>query len=231
MGDLYKNPPLVEAVFEIRFPAELSIDAKKDEYYSKIRNEFPIISFQPPTISDPYQLRAILLKDSKHEKAIQFTMNRFSFHQYNYLGFNMFKKGVLKYIRMFIEHYNINLINRTGLRYVDHIPILKENGSIPLKRYLNFGYKTPISIPENYEDLLTMLLLNMNDGKLRLLIQYLKIPKQIETELLILDFDYFYEGKFPITDIEAKLDESHKHTKQVFEDLITDEYKTIMNKE
>lgn len=33
--------PLVEVIFEIRFPAELSIECKKDEYYEKIRNDYP----------------------------------------------------------------------------------------------------------------------------------------------------------------------------------------------
>src|SRR5574341_237485 len=232
MSQLYKNPPLIEAVFEIRFPPELSIEAKRDKYYNKIKSEFPEIN--PPLIlSTPevYALKSYLFRDRLREKAIQYTINRFSFHRYKYLGFNAFKEEALGYIRMFIEHYGINFINRTGLRYVDHIPILKEEGFVPLKRYLNFGYKAPSSIPDKYEGLNTLLLLRLNEGRLRILIQYLKLAEEKEKEVLILDFDYFYEGEFPIFDIEKKLDESHKHTKQIFEDLITEEYKAIMNKE
>ena len=37
----YPNSPLVEVVFEIRFPDEPSVDCKRDVFYEKIRGSFP----------------------------------------------------------------------------------------------------------------------------------------------------------------------------------------------
>ena len=36
--EIYKNAPLIETVFEIRFPAELTIECNRDKLYEEIRN-------------------------------------------------------------------------------------------------------------------------------------------------------------------------------------------------
>jgi len=35
--EIYKNVPLVETVFEIRFPVELAIECNRDKLYKKIK--------------------------------------------------------------------------------------------------------------------------------------------------------------------------------------------------
>ncbi|MGB8657691.1 MAG: TIGR04255 family protein [Candidatus Zixiibacteriota bacterium] len=157
MSELYKNSPLVESVFEIRFPPELSIECRKDEYYDQIRNEFPEINLPLVDSPEPYAMRNYLFRDSKKEKGIQFSINKCSFHRYAYFGFNQFKVEALKYLRLFAERFKIQTLNRVGLRYVNHIPILREDGVIPLDKFLNFGYKIPKSIPEKYDFLHTVL--------------------------------------------------------------------------
>lgn len=231
MSKLYKNPPLVESVFEIRFPPELAIECRKDEYYDKIRSEFPEINLPLPDSPEPYPMRNYLFRDSKKEKGIQFSINKCSFHRYKYLGFSQFKEETLRYLGLFAEKFRIQTLYRTGLRYVNHIPILREDGVIPLGKFLNFGYKTPKSIPEAYDFLHTVLFVKLGDGSLRVLIQYRKLPDEKETEIIILDFDYFFEGNLEFSKIESYIDESHKHTKQIFEDLIKDYYKRIMDME
>lgn len=231
MGELYKNAPLVEAVFEIRFPPELSIETKRDEFYNKIRMEFPEINLPLVSDQEPYALKTYLFKDSKREKGVAYSINKFSYHCYKYYGFARFKEESLKYMKMFFEHFKIRDLDRTGLRYVNHIPIVTEGGVIPIERYLNFGYKLPDSIPEKYNLLHTVIFVKSGKGNLRVLIQYLKRPDPLQTEIILLDFDYFLEGKLSVSDIETYLNESHQHTKKIFEDLTTDEYKIIMSKE
>ena len=231
MGELYKNAPLVEAVFEIRFPPELSIETKRDEFYNKIRMEFPEINLPLVSDQEPYALKTYLFKDSKREKGVAYSINKFSYHCYKYYGFERFKEESLKYMKMFFEHFKIRDLDRTGLRYVNHIPIVTEGGVIPIERYLNFGYKLPDSIPEKYNLLHTVIFVKSGKGNLRVLVQYLKRPDPLQTEIILLDFDYFLEGKLSVSDIETYLNESHQHTKKIFEDLTTDEYKIIMSKE
>ncbi len=231
MGKLYKNSPLVESVFEIRFPPELAIECRKDEYYNKIRNEFPEVNLPLADTPEPYPLKNYLFRDSRREKGIQFSVNKCSFHRYKYSGFAEFKEQALRYLRMFAEKFGIEVLHRTGLRYVNHIPILREDGVIPLGKYLNFGYRMPKSIPEQYDFLHTVLFAKIGDGALRMLIQYKRLPDEMQTEVIALDFDYFYEGNLHFSEIETYMNESHKYTKKIFEDLVTDHYRRIMDQE
>lgn len=231
MSELYKNPPLTEAVFEITFPPELSIETKRDEFYKKIRNEFPEINLPLQTDQEPYPLKNYLFRDTKREKGIAYSINKFSYHRYKYYGFATFKEENLKYLNMFAEYFGIRNLERTGLRYVNHIPILSEDGVIPIERYLHFGYKMPNSIPEKYSLLHTVVFVKLGEGNLRILIQYQKLPDALQSEIILLDFDYFLEGKLSFSNIETYLDDSHKHTKKIFEDLTTEEYKIIMRQE
>lgn len=221
----------MESVFEIRFPPELTIECRKDEYYEQIRAEFPEINLPLVDSPEPCPMRNYLFRDSKREKGIQFSINKCSFHRYKYLGFKQFKEEALRYLGLFTERFRIQTLYRTGLRYVNHIPILREDGVIPLGKYLNFGYRTPESIPKTYDFLHTVLFINLGDGSLRILIQYKKLPDEKETEIIILDFDYFFEGNLNFSEVQKYIDESHKHTKSIFEDLITDEFRKIMDME
>jgi len=51
MSKLYKNPPSIDAVFEIRFSAELSIECQRDRFYERIRNDYPQI-FVPIVVGE-----------------------------------------------------------------------------------------------------------------------------------------------------------------------------------
>jgi uncharacterized protein (TIGR04255 family) len=71
----------------------------------------------------------------------------------------------------------------------------------------------------------------LGEGSLRVLIQYRKLQDEKETEIIILDFDYFFESNLEFSKIETCIEESHKHTKAIFEELITEYYRKIMDME
>lgn len=47
-------------------------------------------------------------------------------------------------------------------------------------------------------------------------------------EAILFDFDYAKEKNLVIDHVEQYLEESHTHTKRVFEELITDEYRSYL---
>lgn len=231
MGKVYKNAPLKAVVFEIRFPAELSIETKRAEFFNNIKNDFPNL-FVP--VVDPAEAIALKPYEFKSEdlrKMIGFSINRFLFHTIDYSrGFELFEEECLKHITLFLEYFNIRNINRTGLRYVNHIPIIRRNGIIPIKEYLNFGFELPKTIPPEPELFHTVLVTRVGDGKLRILVQYQQLDRN--TEVIVLDFDYYYEGVLNAADFPLYLANSHKHIKeQVFMNLISDNYRKILEKE
>jgi len=228
MSRLYKNPPLIEAIFEIRFPAELSIECQRDRFYEKIRNVYPQI-FVPIVVGESPSLKSYEFRSSEGKKIIRCSINRFSIHTNKYEGFAKFEEDCLKYIQLFTKLYNITSLKRTGLRYINHIPIVRIEGCIPIQKYLKFGYPLPSDLGLNKFELFdTTFITKIGEGKLRLLARYLEVPSAPQREFILLDFDYYYEGELRTGKILDYLRKSHTHTKRIFEDIISDEYKMVM---
>lgn len=226
MTQIYPNSPLVEIVFEIRYPADLSIKCNIDKYANRIKNTFPIIISYPELSAHLYEF-----SNNQNTEKVKVGVDRFSYHAKEYnKGFESFKKKALQRVNEFIEIYKINSLIRTGLRYINHIPIVKVDGCIPLDRYLNFDYKLPItgSMPDKYELLHTILVVKVGEGKLRIVIEYKEKQDLVNSEILVLDFDYFLTGQMESSGVSSYLKESHSHTKKIFEDLITDGYRRVM---
>lgn len=224
MGNEFKKAPVIEAVFEIRFPAELSIECRRDEYYEEIRKTYSNISLPVIDSPEPNALRAYRFETEDKTSLIQFSINRFSFHSRNYKIFNEFSSETLKYLELFCNHYKISQLKRTGLRYINHIPIEMKQDVIPLSKYLKFGYNLPNTIPENLELFHTILLTKMGNGKLRILIASQEKLEPLGKNAIILDFDFFFEGELDIKNIKDYLEKSHIYTKSTFESLLSDEY-------
>lgn len=225
MNEIYKNAPLIEAVFEIRFPAEISIKCKTDLFYNQIKASFPLLAMHPPGAPHIYDF----LNKEKNE-IIRIGLDRISYHAKKYDGgFNKFQEDALKYPYSFINTYNIEKVSRTGLRYVNHIPIVKIDGAVPLEKYINFGYKLPSKdIPDKFELLNTILVVKIDGGKLKILLETKEMSDITKTEVLVLDFDFMFSGKLDVKNIVEYIAESHKHTKAIFEDLVSEEYKKVM---
>jgi uncharacterized protein (TIGR04255 family) len=225
MSEIYKNAPLIEAIFEIRFPAEISIKCKTDLFYNKIKANFPLLAMLPPGASHIYDF----LNKEKNE-IIRVGLDRISYHAKKYEGgFSKFQEDALKYLYCFIDTYQIGKIRQTGLRYVNHIPIVKIDGVIPLEKYINFGYRLPSkNIPNKFELLNTILVVRIDGGKLKILIEAKQMPDITKTDILVLDFDFMFFEKLDVKKIVEYIAESHGHTKAIFEDLISEEYKKVM---
>lgn len=231
MSKLYKNPPLIEAVFEIRFPAELSIECQRDKFYEKIRKDYPQI-FVPIVMGESPSLKSYEFKSSDGREILRCSINSFSIHTNKYRGFAKFEEDCLKYIKIFIGLFNITSLKRTGLRYINHIPIIKIEGCIPIEKYLKFGYHLPNNIQSNkFEIFHTIVVSKIEYGKLQLTTQYLEIPNAPHTEFILLDFDYYFEGELKTNKISDCLKKSHEYTKKIFEDIISDDYKKVMDEE
>ncbi|MHA2315402.1 MAG: TIGR04255 family protein [Candidatus Hermodarchaeia archaeon] len=99
--DVYKNAPLVETVFEIRFPGEPALECKRDKLYEKIRNIYPKV-LVPKCIEG----RAIALDPYKFEKedgtsGIMVTINKIAIFTRKYERFALFKQEAMRLFSIF----------------------------------------------------------------------------------------------------------------------------------
>jgi uncharacterized protein (TIGR04255 family) len=231
MTEIFKNAPLVQAIFEVRFSGEPAIESRRHEFYDLVRSEFPKVYVPTVQAGEAPSLKPYTYKNEKESDELNVGLNRFSFITLDYPGYQSFRGRFLKYFVPFRQIYGLSKLNRTGLRYVNHIPVLREKGMIPLSNFLNFGYKLPPSIPEEIESLGTFLTVTIGDGHLRIVISHEELQDPTRSEVIALDFDYFLDQDLVADRVEQYLDKSHEHTKKIFVDLVSEKYLQVMRGE
>ncbi|MFH1230854.1 MAG: TIGR04255 family protein [Planctomycetota bacterium] len=228
--EVYKNSPLAETVFEIRFPGEPVIECRRDKFYERIRDTYPNV-FVPNAVEgkamalEPYGFET---KDGSC--GIRLAINKIAFYCKKYEGFDAFKKESLRIFSLFEDVFKIKTISRTGLRYINFIPYTKENDLIPLKNYLTVELLLPKSLPSDFKNLGIIFTSKMGEGIITTRIEPERSADMLQ-EVIILDFDYARTGDLEFSQISKYLDDSHKHTKIMFESLIADGYRKFMQGE
>ncbi len=225
---IYPKAPLVETVFEIRFPGNPSVECHRDEVYQEFQAAFPVVKTPvkiPPGSSlaaAPYQFQS---EDGKN--TIMISINVLAYSTKAYEGFDIFKKQAMQLINFFGKRFKIGNLKRTGLRYINVMPFVRENGAIPVSRFLNMGVNLPRSVPNTFKDFALVFNSIMKNGLLTTRIDS-ATDAATSAEALVVDFDYAKEKEISLDSVEKYMDESHHETKAFFEELITTEYKKLM---
>lgn len=230
-NEIYKNAPLIETVFEVRFPVELSIECNRDKLYNKIRSIYskvllPVIVTGKAIAFEPYRFES-----ADGNNGIMLSIDKLSFYSKKYEGFNFFEKETMRVFSIFEELFKIQKLRRVGLRYINFIPFIRENDIIPIENYLNIKIIFPNSIKTDFKNLSLIFVSQIKEGgDLTTRIES-AISNDKKQEGIILDFDYAQQGDLYFSQIDKYLKESHNTTKYIFEQLITDNYKKVMRGE
>jgi uncharacterized protein (TIGR04255 family) len=225
--DIYPNSPLVEVVFEIRFPGEPRIECKRDIFYEKCRESFPNVLVPSLKAGDFPALEPYRFESEDKLSGMMIAINKFAYYVRKYPGFIQFKKEALKWVTEFGKIFEISKLNRTGLRYINIISFSREVGLIPLDRFLKIGLDLPKVFPNNFENLSLVFISKTDGGAITTKIESIIAPDRSH-EAILLDFDYAKGKTLILGTVEQYVEESHAHTKRVFEELIADEYRQYL---
>jgi len=230
MHEIYPKPPLIETIFEIKFSGEPSIDCQKDKFFNKIRKDYPKLMVPRAKEGVAIALEPYLFEKEDASYSIGLSLNKLFLSCKKYQGFQVFKKEVLRVFAIFDDTFKvISVLNRTGLRYINIIPFAREKGLIPLTSFLNINIALPKSIPPVFKNIGISFVSQKDGGNITTRIEPAIAPDK--SEAIILDFDYAKEGQLFFQSIEQYIEESHKHTKHFFEELVTEDFKKIMRGE
>lgn len=229
-NEVYQNAPLVEAIFEIRFPVEPAIECNRDKFYEKIRKIYPKV-----LVPKSFKGRAAALEPYKFERedntsGVMLSINNLAVYTRKYEKFALFQKETMEMLSIFQGLFKIQNLDRIGLRYINIIPLTRENNIIPIQSYLNIHVSLPKSIPTDFKSLNIIFVSQTKVGTITTRIEPV-ISQDQTKEVFILDFDYAKKDNLKFDLIEKYLNESHNHTKYLFEELITEEYKKVMRGE
>jgi len=225
--EVYPRAPIVEAVFEVRFPGEPKIDCHRDQFFEVVRSEYPNVfvpALQPasfPALS-PYHFRR---PDGAAE--ILVALNRLAFVSRRYTGYAEFRATALDVFSKFQGLFNLGPLNRTGLRFVNLIPYARENGLIPVDRFLNLSLQLPAGLEYKPVNISLVFATELDGGQLTTKLEAVQDETKIQ-EALVLDFDYAKVRDLTFDQVFDYLDESHTETKRFFESLITPGFRQWM---
>jgi len=229
-NETYKNAPLVETIFEIRFSEEPAIECNRDKFYEKIRDVYSKVLVPMSSEGKAMALEPYKFERNDGTNGIMLSITKMAVYCKKYEGFKLFKKEAMRIFSIFEELFKIQKLNRTGLRYINIIPFMREKNVIPIKNYLNIKIDLPKSISTNFKNLNIIFVSQTKGGSITTRIEPAISHDQTQ-EAIILDFDYAKEEGLNFGSINKYLDESHQHTKYLFEELITDDYKKVMRGE
>jgi uncharacterized protein (TIGR04255 family) len=219
----YPNAPLIEAVFEIRFPGEPAIECHRDKFFEEIRSEFGNVwvpnlrEGQAPALV-PYHF-----KTNDGFGSVLTAISRFAYSTRKYDGFESFRRESLRLIELFAKTYNIGKLNRTGLRYTNAIRFVAQDSKLPLSDYLNLGLNLPDVFPGEFQKLELAFVSGVKGGTITTRIGQME-AKDGSGDAILLDFDFAKETDLNINYIASYLDESHGQTKAFFESVLTESY-------
>ena len=223
-NEIYKKSPLIEAVFEIRFNPMLSIESCRDKFHDKVKDVFPDVAI-PKSNQEPY-----IFAKRDQSWTILLSQTLFAVSCKKYEGFQIYKKECLRLNSIFSNLFKTDKLVRSGLRYVNIIPFTREAGIIPLKNYLNIEIGLPKAIPATFKAASLIFISQLEKGSITTRVEPVMSPDQTQ-EALILDFDYAKDADLSFKNLDSYLEESHTHTKALFEGLVTDKYRAIMRGE
>lgn len=228
--EVYPRAPLIEAVFEARFPGEPKIECQRDQFFDAIRTEYPHV-FVPslhlgsfPALS-PYHFRR---SDGSAEVLV--ALNRFAFVSRKYVGYADFRTSSLDLFRKFQALFKIGPVNRTGFRFVNVIPFTREAGLIPIERFLNLSLQLPPGLESKPVNISLVFTTELDGGQLTTKLEAVQDETKTQ-EALVLDFDYAKVQDLTFDKVSEYLDESHAETKRFFESLITPGFREWMRGE
>jgi uncharacterized protein (TIGR04255 family) len=230
-NEIYPNAPLVEAIFEIRFPGEPAVECRRDEFFELIRSQYGVVFVPKIKSGQSPALEVYHFKSEDGRTSVMTAINRFSFSTKKYEGYRWFRDEALRLIRLFSEKFKIVKLNRTGLRYLNVIPFVRgKEGTSPLRNFLNVDISLPPALSKDFRDVDLAFTSKTPGGSITTNIGPL-MSNDGTQESILLDFDFAKENDLHIRNIEQYLDESHQRTKEMFEQIITEEYRKYVKGE
>lgn len=225
--EVYPKAPLSEVVFEIQFPGEPAVECHRDELFEFVRSSLPVVRVPEVSAERNFKFRTYQFASSDGAFTVMAGINQLGYSSKKYMGYADFKNQLIPIFHFFCERFKIQNFRRVGFRYINAIPFTRENGLIPLSRYLKSKFILSPSIPDHFDQCSIALVQNLEKGKILTRIETMT-DKNLKDEALLLDFDYFKTENLKAPQLDEYLEESHSQAKAFFENIITDQYREFI---
>ena len=220
-----ESPPLVEVVCQVRFPAILSIASETPaKFQERIREKFPLFEIEqgvriempsPGSSSAPHITPATNMyrfRSSDGDSQVSLAADFYAVSTSAYRGWPEFADALSLATHAAQEVYRPSHASRIGLRYVNQLTC-ENTGSRSAEELVQFPREELTSLLRSSawslpERMVTELLLSSDEGngKLKLRVAFTQAD---ESPVLVLDFDYYQEGRLGMNDVMTRAEAYH----------------------
>lgn len=229
-NELYPNSPLGEVVVEVRFDGEISVETKRDLFFDKIRGQYPTV-WVPKAVQGGFPaLQAYQFEKPDRKSGVGLALNRLSYYEREYRGHEVFVAEFMRLTGYLQSLYGIKKLNRIGWLYVNVIPIVRESGFLPIKRYFNFGMTLGSLVVNPFKQLNLEWHIPAESGDILCRLSNVLVQPSGE-EALKLDIDSFHmfdQDRLPIDSLQDYVRDAHRRARACFESLVTEEYRDYL---
>lgn len=234
MGRRYANPPIAEAVCEIRFTPDQKWDFTiAGLLYEKVKSEFPSKGKAALGAGDRpmAELAVFSTEDTKTSIRVGSQLPILSImKQKPYSTWNEFKpqiEGAYKELRA-IEGFEVKGITRIGLLYVNLIEIPQK--SVKLGDYFEYAPYLGEKLPKEQRSFLLGSEFNFSEGRDVCRVQLASmVPSKPENFSVRLDLDYYVAQPQAISpdEVIVWVESAHAKLEELFEGCITDKTREL----
>jgi uncharacterized protein (TIGR04255 family) len=242
----YKNPPIVEAVCELRFELEAVPDQSVIEaIFEALKSKFPEKK-KPTQQQIQFELN---IKEKKEEfkhsshpfdqffsadgkDLVQINKGVISIHRLRpYQSWEVFSETIRLVLETYRKSVRIKSLQRIGLRYINRIEI--PAATFNEEDYFHWRPTTPDGIPKDVSSFIVGAVFPFEGGRDSVkaqLVSELPVPI-VDKSPFILDVDYSLgsPGTIEEKDIEEWLVNAHNHIIAIFESVSTEKAKLLFN--
>lgn len=243
----YENSPLIEVIFQLRFPTILSINSSLPaDFQEQIRVEFPFFyeqleqqnEFLINSQIDSAQIRKIgenknynfISYDQKSK--VNLTPSCISISTRNYIQWEVFKRQIEFIIPLFESIYKPSFYTRIGLRYVD--AITRSGLNLSEKKWTELIQPHILGmITQEYEDGIKSYVseieyeTQISDVFSKSHFELVHVNNNPELSFLI-DCDYFTQNITHLSEMNKVADQLHTASSHFIQTAITDELSKAM---
>ena len=227
----YKNPPLIEAVCEIRF-AEAGVPASliPGRYYEKIKGEYPTIEARRgigiQTEGEQLAMTTegvAVFRNPSANRLVQIGQGMIAINQLPpYSDYAAFRREIEARLADYRAAVEPKKLKRIGLRYINRLTIPDSQG---MDAVLNIGFKIPKGFPEGPRPYLLRLEFPYQAGRDRLILIITRAPDKEKGIGVMLDLDYVLVRSEHVeeTKILEWVDTAHDAIEDAFHKSVTKE--------
>ena len=226
------NAPLIEAMFELRFPGEPAVLTTLDQYYDSIRQCFPQVFVPNAQPGIAPALQPWEFKNAEGTRWVSMSINTFAVHVLDYMNHEDFRSLALPLADKFCEQFQISHLTRVGTRFVNQIVLLRTPGQpIPLSDYLNIRFQFPAIVdPSTLEDIHVQFATRREDAQLVVGLHHIR-EQAAQPESLVLELDCGIVDNVSSGRLSEHLDVVHGCVEDLFAALASDAYMKYMRGE